>query len=221
VPPAATLCYTSVARHSDCIYLILLSRAERAVRAANLARMRSEISPHGRAMTFPEWAAAIVAGVRVFLPGARALRKAETAYVFVLRGSELRALRRAGREAGIEFPVHPHMLRHATGYELANDGQDTRAIQHYLGAPQHPAHHPLYRTRSRSVQGLLARLILREGANGNFGGLGLHPQMPPSQHECASNPCYDFKNERKKAASHCRFQIDAPTRGARSRRHWG
>ena len=23
---------------------------------------------------------------------------------------------RAGRKAGIEFPVHPHMLRHATGY---------------------------------------------------------------------------------------------------------
>jgi type 1 fimbriae regulatory protein FimE len=25
------------------------------------------------------------------------------------------------------------MLRHATGYKLANDGQDTRAIQYYLG----------------------------------------------------------------------------------------
>jgi site-specific recombinase XerD len=24
------------------------------------------------------------------------------------------------------------MLRHATGYKLANDGQDTRSIQHYL-----------------------------------------------------------------------------------------
>lgn len=40
---------------------------------------------------------------------------------------------RAGKAAGIEFPVHPHMLRHAAGYKLANDGQDTRAIQHYLG----------------------------------------------------------------------------------------
>jgi type 1 fimbriae regulatory protein FimB/type 1 fimbriae regulatory protein FimE len=40
---------------------------------------------------------------------------------------------RAGREAGIEFPIHPHMLRHATGYKLANDGHDTRAIQRYLG----------------------------------------------------------------------------------------
>ena len=42
-------------------------------------------------------------------------------------------LARAGRAAGFEFLVHPHMLRHATGYKLANDGQDTRAIQHYLG----------------------------------------------------------------------------------------
>jgi type 1 fimbriae regulatory protein FimB/type 1 fimbriae regulatory protein FimE len=40
---------------------------------------------------------------------------------------------RAGRAAGLDFPVHPHMLRHATGFKLANDGQDTRAIQHYLG----------------------------------------------------------------------------------------
>lgn len=40
---------------------------------------------------------------------------------------------RAGVAAGIAFPVHPHMLRHATGFKLANDGQDTRAIQHYLG----------------------------------------------------------------------------------------
>ena len=40
---------------------------------------------------------------------------------------------RAGERAKIGFAVHPHMLRHATGYKLANDGQDTRAIQHYLG----------------------------------------------------------------------------------------
>jgi len=40
---------------------------------------------------------------------------------------------RAGEEAGIGFPVHPHMLRHACGYKLANDGQDTRAIQLYMG----------------------------------------------------------------------------------------
>src|SRR5215471_21049560 len=40
---------------------------------------------------------------------------------------------RAGQAAGLEFPIHPHMLRHAAGYKLANDGQDTRSIQAYLG----------------------------------------------------------------------------------------
>jgi len=39
----------------------------------------------------------------------------------------------AGKAAGIEFSVHPHMLRHATGFYLANAGQDMRAIQQYLG----------------------------------------------------------------------------------------
>jgi type 1 fimbriae regulatory protein FimE len=40
---------------------------------------------------------------------------------------------RIGETAEFPFPVHPHMLRHACGYKLANDGQDTRAVQHYLG----------------------------------------------------------------------------------------
>ena len=40
---------------------------------------------------------------------------------------------RAGELAGLPFPVHPHMLRHATGFYLANKGFDTRAIQAYLG----------------------------------------------------------------------------------------
>lgn len=40
---------------------------------------------------------------------------------------------RAGEAARLGMPIHPHMLRHSTGFKLANDGQDTRAIQHYLG----------------------------------------------------------------------------------------
>jgi type 1 fimbriae regulatory protein FimB/type 1 fimbriae regulatory protein FimE len=40
---------------------------------------------------------------------------------------------RAGEAAGLELEVHPHMLRHACGYYLANKGTDTRAIQAYLG----------------------------------------------------------------------------------------
>ena len=40
---------------------------------------------------------------------------------------------RLGEEAGFKFGVHPHMLRHACGYALANAGHDTRALQAYLG----------------------------------------------------------------------------------------
>lgn len=64
----------------------------------------------------------------------------DSQYVFCSeRGSPLTArtvrdiVARAGDAAGLLFPVHPHMLRHALGYYLAGQGQDTRAIQHYLG----------------------------------------------------------------------------------------
>ncbi len=40
---------------------------------------------------------------------------------------------RLGVAASFDFPVHPHMLRHACGYKLANDGVDTRSLQAYLG----------------------------------------------------------------------------------------
>lgn len=78
-------------------------------------------------------------------PELRALRKVlrdypETAYIFISeRGAPMTAatfrklLARAGNTAELGMPIHPHMLRHSTGFKLANDGQDTRAIQHYLG----------------------------------------------------------------------------------------
>jgi integrase len=44
-----------------------------------------------------------------------------------------RMVERAGAEAKLGFKAHPHMLRHACGYALANKGHDTRAIQAYLG----------------------------------------------------------------------------------------
>lgn len=78
-------------------------------------------------------------------PEIRALRRLQrdypaSPYIFTterkgpLSASAVRKIvTRAGQQAGIPFPVHPHMLRHSTGYKLANDGQDTRAIQHYMG----------------------------------------------------------------------------------------
>jgi type 1 fimbriae regulatory protein FimB/type 1 fimbriae regulatory protein FimE len=44
-----------------------------------------------------------------------------------------RLLSRIGTASTLAFPIHPHMLRHACGYKLANEGHDTRAIQLYLG----------------------------------------------------------------------------------------
>ena len=78
-------------------------------------------------------------------PELRALRELrrqypDGPYVFVTeRGGPLtpatfrKLFARAGELAALPFPIHPHMLRHATGYKLANEGHDTRALQQYLG----------------------------------------------------------------------------------------
>ena len=75
----------------------------------------------------------------------RALRKLEreepeNRFLFISeRGAPMTAegfrkmVRRAGEAAKFPFTVHPHMIRHACGYKLANDGIDTRAIQLYMG----------------------------------------------------------------------------------------
>ncbi len=44
-----------------------------------------------------------------------------------------RLIQRLGEAAKMPFPIHPHMLRHACGYALANAGHDTRSLQAYLG----------------------------------------------------------------------------------------
>jgi integrase len=44
-----------------------------------------------------------------------------------------RMVKRAGVAANLEIKVHAHMLRHACGFKLANDGIDTRSLQAYLG----------------------------------------------------------------------------------------
>lgn len=75
----------------------------------------------------------------------RALRKLQrdyppSAYVFqssrrspLAKDTIAGIIEQAGKLAGLPFPVHPHMLRHSTGYYLANRGIDTRIIQSYLG----------------------------------------------------------------------------------------
>ncbi len=67
-------------------------------------------------------------------------QKPKSAFIFVSeRGAPLstagfaRMVERAGAAAKLAFKAHPHMLRHACGYALANKGHDTRALQAYLG----------------------------------------------------------------------------------------
>ena len=75
-------------------------------------------------------------------PELRALRplQGSSPYVFTTEAGTpvttswfLRMVQRTGKAAKLPFPIHPHMLRHSTGYKLANDGQDTRSLAHYLG----------------------------------------------------------------------------------------
>ena len=95
-----------------------------------------------------------------FETGTLHLRRAKggTTATHPLLGDELRALRSLKRDAkspfifvsergapftvsgfaklverAVPFKVHPHMLRHATGYALANRGVDTRSLQASLG----------------------------------------------------------------------------------------
>ena len=44
-----------------------------------------------------------------------------------------RMIERGAAIAGFELKARPHMLRHACGFKLANEGHDTRSLQHYLG----------------------------------------------------------------------------------------
>ena len=44
-----------------------------------------------------------------------------------------RMVERVAVAARLGIKAHAHMLRHACGYKLANDGHDTRALQAYLG----------------------------------------------------------------------------------------
>jgi len=78
-------------------------------------------------------------------PELRAFRKLkrdypDSPYVFVTERKapiSARTVRhivsQAGKKAKFPFTVHPHMLRHSTGFYLANKRHDTRSIQSYLG----------------------------------------------------------------------------------------
>jgi hypothetical protein len=90
---------TTTSTNSSLLQRLAARRVIQIAKAAPLAKcrgrgdesgaMRSEIPPPGKATTFPEWSAAIVAGVRTYLPNARASRKGSR--LVIIRHGELEA----------------------------------------------------------------------------------------------------------------------------------
>jgi len=125
---------------------LMLLMYRHGLRAAELVRLRWEMFDLKAALFHVQRVKNGVPSVHP-LRGAelRALRQlhvtgAGAAYLFVSeRGGPLTTrtvhhiVAAAGEAAGLPFPVHPHMLRHACGFYLANKGVATRALQQYLG----------------------------------------------------------------------------------------
>ena len=67
----------------------------------------------------------------------------------------------------------PHMLRRATGYKLANQGVDTRSLQHYLGHKniQHTTRYT--ELAADPLEGFLARQKQVRIVANRFGGIPL------------------------------------------------
>jgi len=130
--------------HRDATLLLLLYR--HGLRVAEVVRLRWDMLDLKAAVLHVRWVKNGVAAVHP-LRGIerRALRQLQQtcmgmAYLFVSeRGGPLTAravhhiVAQAGVAAELPFPIHPHMLRHACGFYLANKGVDTRALQQYLG----------------------------------------------------------------------------------------
>jgi len=130
--------------HRDATMVLVAFR--HGLRACEAVDLRSEQVDFDRATLHVRRAKHGTASVHP-LSGAelRALRRLQrespaSPFVFVSeRGAPFttagfaRMIERASSAAGLPLKVHPHMLRHACGFALANAGHDTRALQAYLG----------------------------------------------------------------------------------------
>ena len=80
-----------------------------------------------------------------------------------------RMVERAAVEAKLGFPAHPHMLRHACGFALANKGHDTRALQACLG--------------HRNIQHTVRYTSCRRAGSRTSGDRTRGPATPPKHHQ--------------------------------------
>ena len=130
--------------HRDATMILMAYR--HALRVSELVNLRwSQIDLKQELIHVRRLKKGIASTHPLFGPELRALRQLrrkhpETDYVFLserkapMTDSAFRKIMaRAGQQAQLGMPIHPHMLRHSTGFKLANDGHDTRSIQHYMG----------------------------------------------------------------------------------------
>ena len=130
--------------HRDSTMILIAFR--HGLRASELVGLRREQVDYARAVLHVRRIKGGTPSVHplsgVELRALRRLQRESTASPFVFvseRGAPFttagfaRMMERVGEAAGLGLKVHPHMLRHACGYSLANAGHDTRALQAYLG----------------------------------------------------------------------------------------
>jgi len=135
-----------VGRHGDHDATLILLMYRHGLRVAEVSRLRWEhIDVHAALLHVRRLKHEVSSVHPLHGPELRALRRLKTAdvggaYVFLSERAAPLTVRtiphvvsRAGEAAALPFPMHPHMLRHACGFYLANRNTDTRAIQHYLG----------------------------------------------------------------------------------------
>ena len=136
----------SIGRHGQRDYTIIMIAYHHALRVSELVGLKwSQIDLNQGLIHVNRLKNGVASVHPISGNNIRALRKLkrdypETQYVFIterkgpmVSDTVRKLFKRAGEKAKLPFPIHFHMLRHSTGFKLANDKQDTRAIQHYMG----------------------------------------------------------------------------------------
>jgi type 1 fimbriae regulatory protein FimB len=94
------------------------------LRADEMRAIRAYLKPAGRGFTAHKHGGGQLRGRHFFGSERGGALSRKTVWAMI---------RDCGRRAGLAIDAHPHMLRHACGFALADQGADTRLIQDYLG----------------------------------------------------------------------------------------
>ena len=83
--------------------------------------------------------------------GLRKLRREHPSDAYVFNSERGGPIQRLGEAAKMPFAIHPHMLRHACGYKLANDGYEYPRLAALSRPQKYPTHGALHRPVARSL----------------------------------------------------------------------